>query len=50
MHFIIWIHFPIQLAVIEMVYRLQCLSLDEMTFNPSDINKHGLAYTTLSQI
>ena len=49
-HLIIRIQFPIQLAAARTVHRSQGLSLDEMTFDPSGINKNGLTYIALSQI
>ena len=49
-HLITRIQSPIQLAATRTVHRSQRLSLDEMTFDPSDINKHVLSYVALSRI
>jgi hypothetical protein len=50
MHLITWIQFSIQLVAARTVHRSQGLSLDEMAFDPSGINEHGLTYYALSQI
>jgi len=44
------IQFPIQLVVVKTIHRSQELSLDELVFDPTNIKKHGLTYTTLSHI
>jgi len=49
-HLITRIQFPIQLATAQTIHRSQGLSLDEMAFDPSGINKHGLVYIALSKI
>lgn len=40
--------FPIQLACACTIHRTQGLTMEALAFDPSGINKHGLAYTTLS--
>ena len=49
-HLITRIQFPFQLAAARTIHRSQGLSLDDVVFNPYGVNKHGLAYTTLSRI
>lgn len=44
------IQFPIQLAAARTIHRSQGLSLDDVAFNPTNINKHGLTYTALSRV
>jgi hypothetical protein len=44
------IQFPIQLAIARTMHCSQGLSLDELVFDPTNIKKHGLTYTTLSHI
>jgi hypothetical protein len=41
------IQFPIQLVSIRTIHRFQGLSLYELVFDPTNIKKHGLTYTTL---
>ncbi len=38
---------PIQLIIARTIHQSQGLSLDEMAFNPRNVNNHGLIYTTL---
>ncbi len=47
---IIKIQFPIQLATTRTIHCCQGLSLDELVFDPTNIKKHWLTYTTLSHI
>ena len=47
---LILIQFPIQLAIAQTIHLSQGLSFNDLAFNPSDINKHRLAYTTLSYV
>ena len=49
-HVITRVQFPIQLAVARTIHRAQGLSLDDLVFKPCGVNRHGLAYTTLSRI
>ncbi len=44
------IQFSIQLTTIKTIYHFQGLSLDELIFDPTNVKKHGLTYTTLSHI
>jgi hypothetical protein len=44
------IKFSIQLATIIIIHHFQGLSLDELVFDPTNIQKHGLTYTTISHI
>lgn len=50
MHLIARIQIFIQLATAQMIHRSQGLSIDEMAFDPSGINKHRLLYIVLSRI
>ena len=42
--------FPIQLASARTIHRSQGLTLGNVSFYPSGIQKHGLVYTTLSRV
>jgi len=44
------IQFPIQLTTSRTIYRYQGLSLNELVFDPTNVQKHGLTYITLSRI
>lgn len=39
-----------QLVVTRTIHRAQRLSLDEFVFDPTNVKKHGVTYTTLSNI
>jgi hypothetical protein len=49
-HIITRIQFPIQLTITHTIHQAQGLTLDHLAFDPSDITKHGLTYTTLFQV
>ncbi len=42
--------FLIQLATRHTIHHAESLTLDHLAFDPSSVTKHGLAYTTLSDI
>jgi hypothetical protein len=42
------IQFLIQFVVVTTIHRFQGVSLDEVIFDPTNVKKHGLKYTTLS--
>ncbi len=44
------IQFLIQFVVVKTIHCFQGLSLDELVFDPINVKKHGLTYTTLSRI
>jgi hypothetical protein len=44
------IQFPIQFATTRTIHHFQGLSLNELVFDPTNMKKHGLKYTTLSQV
>ncbi len=48
-HFIITkVWFPIQLTIVTTIHHTQGLLLDELAFDPTNIKKHGLTYTSFS--
>jgi hypothetical protein len=47
---IIRLQFAIQLVAIRTIHCFHGLSLDELGFDPINVNKHGLTYITLSCI
>jgi hypothetical protein len=47
---IISIQFSIQLATTKTIHCFQGLSLDKLVFDPTNVEKHGLTYMTLSYI
>jgi hypothetical protein len=49
-HIIAKIQLLIQLAIARTIHQSQGLSLDKLTFDPTNVRKHGLSYTTLSHI
>ena len=42
--------FLVELAVARIIHCSQRLSLDELAFDPTNVTKHGLTYTTLLHI
>jgi len=46
-HIIIRTQIPIQLAIACTIHRTQGLTLDYLTFDPTNVYKHGLTYITL---
>jgi hypothetical protein len=44
------IQFPIQLVATQIIHRSQGLTLDCLTFDSTNVTKHGLTYTTLSRV
>jgi hypothetical protein len=49
-HIITRKQFPIQSVVACTIYWAQGLTLDYLTFNPTNVYKHNLSYTTLSHV
>jgi hypothetical protein len=47
-HIITRIQFPTQLAASCIIHQTQGLTLDYLTFDPTNIYKHGLTYTIIS--
>jgi hypothetical protein len=47
---IIKIQFLIQLAIVRTIHHFKGLSLDELVFYPTNVEKHELTYTTLFHI
>ncbi len=42
--------FPIQLAIARIIHQAQGLTLDYLTFDPTNVYKHGLTYTSFSHV
>ncbi len=49
-HIITRTQFPIQLDATCTIHQAQGLTLDYLTFDPTNVYKHGLTYTTLSRV
>jgi hypothetical protein len=42
--------FSIQLAIARTIHQAQGLTLDYLTFDPTNVYKHGLTYTSFSRV
>ncbi len=42
--------FPIQLAIARTIQQAQGLTLDYLTFDPTNVYKHGLTYISFSRV
>jgi hypothetical protein len=49
-HIITTTQFPIQLDAACTIHQTQGLSLDYLTFDPTNVYKHGLTYITFSRV
>jgi hypothetical protein len=49
-HIITKTQFPIQLAATRTIHWAQGLTLDYLTFDPINVYKHGLTYTTFCRV
>jgi hypothetical protein len=49
-HIITRTQFPIQLVTTRIIHQAQGLTLDYLTFDPTNVYKHGLTYPTFSHV